>query len=159
MIVKLSQIINETEVNFDYTEDVMESLILPEGVTIRCKAYREDNHYVVEGSYRAILKLECVRCLTEIEPLIQGEFIGRFLDPKDYAKYLSSLKPEEEFGKYHYEEAKDSEIDISSLVREYIILDMSQYESCLPECTDTSEVEYKKDNIDPRWQQLLEIKI
>nr|WP_307774843.1 DUF177 domain-containing protein [uncultured Cetobacterium sp.] len=159
MIVKLSQIINESEIVFDYVEEKMESLNLPEGVTIRGKAYKEDGQYVIEGSYRAVLKLECVRCLAEIEPLVQGEFVGKFLDPKDYAKYMTSLKPEEEFGEHHFEEATNNEINISDLVREYIILDLSQYEACLPECKDTSAVEYEQNDIDPRWQQLLEIKI
>ena len=159
MIIKLSEIINESEVTFDYVEKTMESMDIPEGVTIRGKAYKEGNSYIIEGTYRTVPRLECVRCLAEIEPLIQGEFKGEYLDPKNYSKYISSLKPEEEFGDTHFEEAKDSEIDISNLVREYIILDLSQYETCLPECSDTSEVEkYSKEDVDPRWQQLLDIK-
>lgn len=159
MIIKLSEIINESEVTFDYVEKTMDSIDTPEGVTIRGRAFKEDNGYVVEGSYRTVLRLECVRCLTEIEPLIQGDFRAEYLDPKEYSKYASSLKPEEEFGDKHFEEALNSEINISDLVREYIILDLSQYEACLPECSDTSEVEkYSKDDVDPRWQQLLDIK-
>lgn len=159
MIIKLSEIINESEVAFDYVEKTMDSMDTPEGVTIKGKAYKEGNSYVVEGSYRTVLRLECVRCLAEIEPLIQGEFKGEFLDPKEYSKYMSSLKPEEEFGDENFEEAVNSEINISDLVREYIILDLSEYETCLPECSDTSEVEkYSKEDVDPRWQQLLDIK-
>lgn len=159
MIIKLSEIINESEVTFDYVEKTMDSMDTPEGVTIKGKAYKEGNGYVIEGSYRTVLRLECVRCLAEIEPLVQGEFKGEYLDPKEYSKYISSLKPEEEFGDKHFEEAINSEIDISDLVREYIILDLSQYEACLPECSDTSEVEkYSKEDVDPRWQQLLDIK-
>ncbi|MGL5355879.1 MAG: YceD family protein [Cetobacterium sp.] len=160
MIIKLSEIINESEVTFDYVEKTMDSIDLPEGILIRGKAYKEGNSYILEGSYRAVLRLECVRCLVEIEPLIQGEFRGEYLDPKEYSKYTSSLKPEEEFGDVHFEEATNSEIKISDLVREYIILDLSQYETCLPECSDTSEVDkYSKEDIDPRWQQLLDIKL
>lgn len=160
MILKISQIINGSEVAFDYVEETMDSFDLPEGIAIKGRAYEEDGHYVVEGSYRTVLKLECVRCLAEITPIIQGEFSGRFLNPKDYAKFIDSLKPEEEFGELHFEEAVANEINISELVREYVILDLSEYESCLPECKDASEVEkYSKEDIDPRWQQLLEIKI
>lgn len=159
MIIKLSEIINESGLDFSYVEKTMDSMDTPEGVTIKGRAYKEGNSYVVEGSYRAVLRLECVRCLTEIQPLVQGEFKGEYLSPKDYSKYMSSLKPEEEFGDKHFEEATNSEIDISDLVREYIILDLSQYEACLPECSDTSEVEkYSKEDVDPRWQQLLDIK-
>ncbi|MBC2850800.1 DUF177 domain-containing protein [Cetobacterium sp. 8H] len=159
MIIKLNEIINESEIVFDYVEQTMDSLDIPEGIAIKGRAYKEGDQYIVEGSYRAVLRLECVRCLTEIEPLIQEDFKGFYLDPKEYSKYISSLKPEEEFGDNHFEEAVDSEINISNLVREYIILDLSQYETCLPECTDASEVEkYLKDDVDPRWQQLLDIK-
>ncbi len=159
MIIKLSEIINESEVTFDYVEKTIDSIDTPEGVTIRGRAFKDDNGYVVEGSYRTVLRLECVRCLTEIEPLIQGDFRAEYLDPKEYSKYTSSLKPEEEFGDKHFEEALNSEINISDLVREYIILDLSQYEACLPECSDTTEVEkYSKEDVDPRWQQLLDIK-
>ncbi|MGL5087925.1 MAG: YceD family protein [Cetobacterium sp.] len=160
MIIKLSEIINESEVTFDYVEKTMDSIDIPEGIVIRGKAYKEGNSYILEGSYRAVLRLECVRCLVEIEPLIQGDFKGEYLDPKEYFKYASSLKPEEEFGDVHFEEAVNSEIEISDLVREYIILDLSQYEACLPECSDTSEVDkYSNGDIDPRWQQLLDIKL
>lgn len=159
MIVKLSQIMNGETISFDYVEKEMDSLVIPEGVTIRGTAYAKDGYYVVEGTYRTILKLECVKCLAEIEPLVQGDFEGKYLESKEFEKYLSSLKPEEEFGDNHLEEAVNGEINISELVREYIILDLSEYEVCAPECADTSEVEYQKDEIDPRWQQLLDIKM
>lgn len=160
MIVKLNELINESNLTFNYTEDTLESLDLPEGVKIKGSVSKEGEYFIVEGSYSTVLRLECVRCLAEIEPLIQGEFRGCFLEPKNYSKYISGLKPEEEFGDEHFEEAKNSEINISELVREYIILDLSQYEACLPECKDTTQIEkHSKEDIDPRWQQLLDIKL
>lgn len=159
MIIKLSEIINESEKKFDYVDEKIDSIDTLEGVSIRGDILKDGNKYIVKGTYKTILRLECVRCLAEIEPLVQGEFEAIYLDPKDYSKYISSLKPEEEFGKEHFEEAINSEINISELVREYIILDLSQYESCLPECNDGSEIDkYSKDDVDPRWQQLLDIK-
>lgn len=155
--IKIEDILKGQLSNFNFEIDRMDGLDLIKLEIIGTAVY-ENHKYVVTGNYNAIMKLECVRCLTPIEREIEGEFKGIYLDPKEYKKYLAELKPEEEITAEFYEEAVNGEINISDLVREFIILDLPQMESCYPECTDSSSIEkYSKDEIDPRWQQLLEI--
>lgn len=158
MKIKISEIVKENVFTFDYIETNLEDLTFKDGVKICGKISLKDGKYIVEGNYNTVIKLECVRCLADIERDISGEFKGIFLDSKAYSEYLSNLKPEDEMEDEYMSEAVDGQIDISELVREYIILDLPQYEMCYPECKDSSELDkYSKDEIDPRWQQLLEI--
>lgn len=158
MKVSISEIVKENIFTFNYKETDLEDLALKNGVKICGKISFKNGKYTVEGNYNTLVKLECVRCLANIEKEISGIFKGIFLDSKRYREYLSNLKPEDEMQEEYISEAIDGQIDISELVREYIILDLPQYEICYPECEDSSEIEkYSKDEIDPRWQQLLEI--
>lgn len=101
-----------------------------------------------------------MRCLKDIEVDLNGEFIGSFLDEAAYRQYMKNLKTECEIDSNEiYDEIINGEIDLSRLVREYIILDLPPYPQCDPKCEDDSEIEKYSDNgIDSRWQQLLQIK-
>ena len=79
---------------------------------------------------------------------------------RQYIQYLKSLSTECEIDKNEiYDPIENGIIDLESLVREYILLDMPPYPQCEPSCEDDSEIEkHSNDGIDPRWQQLLQIK-
>lgn len=160
MIIKLSEIIDGTKTAFNYVEHKMENIDIVNEVCIEGIIYKNENEYIVESSYDVQLELVCTRCLTKITPMVKGYFKSIFLTEKDYLKCEKLLKKEEEFFENYLEKAKNNEIDISDLVREHIILDMSDYERCVPECLDVSEIDkYTKKDADSRWQQLLDIKL
>ncbi len=160
MIIKLNVIIDERGKEFIYTEEVMDWLTFPEGVSINGKIIKSGDRYIVKGFFKTVLSLECVRCLEKITSNIEGGFSAVYLDSKNYQKYISGLKQEEEFKDEYFEEAVNNEINISDLVREYILLEMSDYEMCNPHCLNTENIErYSKEDMDPRWQQLLDIEL
>ncbi len=158
MIVKLSEVVEQREKKFSYKEKSIEGLNLLDSIQIDGKVVYSDDRYLVEGTYETTLELDCVRCLTKIFPVVKGRFSGIYLDIKSYEKYISELKLEEEIGEL-VEVALNNEINISNLVREYLILDISEHDRCKPSCVEINEIErYSENEIDPRWQQLLEIK-
>lgn len=117
---------------------------------------------LVEGSFKAKASTQCVRCLKDIELDVEGNFQGKFKDQKQYKEYLSTLKTECEVDiqDSFIQEVVDGEIDVTALVEEHILLEMDPYPSCAPACEDDSEIsKYVDDGFDPRWQELLKIKI
>ncbi|MGL5964256.1 MAG: YceD family protein [Fusobacteriaceae bacterium] len=115
--------------------------------------------YQVIGTYTAEIKVQCVRCLKEIAQDISGDFKWNFLEPREYLAYIKQLKEESELDSEGLEEATNSEIDISDLIRQEIILDMDSYPACKPSCEDDSEIKkYTEKTIDSRWAKLLDIK-
>lgn len=160
MIIKLNEVIDEKGKEFIYTERVMNGLAILEGVSINGKIIKSGDRYIVNGFFKTVLSLECARCLESITSKVEGEFSGIYLDTKNYQKYISSLRQEEEFKDEYFEEAINNEINISDLVREYILLEISGYEMCSPHCLNTEDIErYSEEDMDPRWQQLLDIEL
>lgn len=158
MIVELKNIFSEKAVPFSYAEDRLDDLEFDNGIQIDGEIVKEDNKYFVKGRYKGILIISCVRCLTLNKVEISGEFSGIYLDKKNYEKYISELKPEEAIENEFFELAENNEIDLSSLVREHIILDLPEYEYCKPKCEQDDYLEkYTSVEVDSRWQQLLDI--
>jgi uncharacterized protein len=153
--IKLSNFLGNhgKKIEFDYIED-----------QIHIKGFAQDmeDFILVEGNFQAKVLTQCVRCLREIELDVDGKFYGKFKDQKQYKEYLSTLKEECEVDIQDsvIQEAVNGEIDITALVKEYVLLEMDPYPSCTPECEDDSELSKYMDNgVDPRWQELLKIKI
>lgn len=145
---------------FDFYIDSMEDVELKERVHVIGTAVNNNGKVEISGKYSTKVKTQCVRCLKELEIELKNDFTGTFLDEAEYTQYLKSLNPECEISQNEiYDEIKDGVIDLDQLIREYIILDMPPYPQCEPNCEDDSEIEKYGDNgIDPRWQQLLQIK-
>lgn len=145
---------------FDFYIDNMDDIELLEKVHVVGTAVNNNGKVEISGHYSTKLRTQCVRCLKELELKLENDFIGTFLDENQYTQYLKSLNTECEIDENEiYDPIENGIIDLASLVREYIILDMPPYPQCEPICEDDSEIEKHSDNgIDPRWQQLLQIK-
>lgn len=114
---------------------------------------------IIRGDYNAFIKTSCVRCLEGVNIEVSGEFFGDYKGSKEYSEYIDSLGKEAQVHDDMVEEIVDGEVDISSLVRDFIILDMPQFPSCEPECDGLKELDkYRDSGIDSRWQQLLDLK-
>ena len=145
---------------FDFYMESVEDIELEEKVHVVGTAVNNNGKVEISGKYSTVVKTQCVRCLKDISVKLENGFTGTFLDEVEYKQYLKSLNTECEIDQNEiYDEVKDGVIDLEELVREYIILDMPPYPQCDPVCEDDSEIEKYADNgIDPRWQQLLQIK-
>lgn len=161
LIIKIDEIraSQKQRVDFDFTVSKMEGLALASPVEIRGYAKIENEGFFVCGEYSADIKTPCVRCLNEISLDVSGEFQGYFVEPKSFKGYLDSLETECKIDDVELGEAIDGEVDVARLVREHIILEMSPYPVCEPECGGLEEMEkYKDDGIDLRWKKLFGLK-
>lgn len=146
--------------NFDFYIDKMEDVEIIKPVHVTGKAINNNGKITIDAHYSTDINTQCVRCLKENVMELSNDFVATFLETEQYKQYLKGLNDECEISQDEiYDEVVNGEIDLSSLVREYIILDLPVYPRCIPNCEDDSELEkYKDDGIDPRWQQLLQIK-
>jgi uncharacterized protein len=118
-----------------------------------------EGEVIIRGDYKAFLKTSCVRCLEDVKKEVSGEFFGDYKESNDYNEYVESLGKEAQVHDDMVEELIDGQVDISSLVRDYIILDMPQFPACEPECDGLEELDkYRDSGIDSRWQKLLDLK-
>lgn len=150
----------DNTINFDYYIDSLDDLKLSHKVHVVGEAINNNGKIEISGTYETEVIETCVRCLSEIVIPLKKEFHGTYLDEREYESYLKSLDSECEVDKDEfYDELIDGKILLDDLVREYIILDLPPYPECPSECQDKSYLDkYKDDGIDPRWQQLLQIK-
>ena len=150
------------ETSFEFTE-ILEDILI-DGITIPkvdidYSIELLEGEVIIRGRYKAFVNTSCVRCLEKLKLEVSGEFFGDFKETKDYNEYIESLGKEAQVSDDMVEELVDGEVDISSLVRDYIILDMPQFPACEPECDGLEELERYRDNgIDSRWQKLLDLK-
>ena len=158
----IDQLKKKRETKFEFTEildDVLiEGTLVPK-VNVDYLVELVEGEVIIRGEYTAFIKTSCVRCLEELEVEVSGEFFGDYKESADYAEYIESLGKEAQVLDDMVEELVDGEVDISSLVRDYIILDMPQFPACEPECDGLEELEkYRDSGIDSRWQKLLDLK-
>ena len=158
----IDQLKNKRKNKFEFIEileDILiDGVIVPE-VQVDYSIELIQGEVIVRGEYTALVKTSCVRCLEELEIEVSGEFFGDYKGTEDYNEYIESLGKEAQVSDDMVEELVDGEVDISSLVRDYIILDMPQFPACEPECDGLEELEkYRDSGIDSRWQKLLDLK-
>ena len=158
----IDQLKMKRKTKFEFLETLEDIQI--EGVTIP-KVHIDylvelvEGEVIIRGEYKAHIKTSCVRCLEDVELEVSGEFFGDYKEENDYKKYIESLGKEAQVLDDMVEELVDGEVDISSLVRDYIILEMPQFPACEPDCSGLEELEkYRDSGIDSRWQKLLDLK-
>jgi len=139
----------------------IENIEILQDVKIVLKLREIEKEVFLEGKFDVKIKCQCVKCLKDIEEFISDEFQVMYLPLKIYEEYEENYKGEHE---YDYKEIirekleDDTFIDINKLIEEYIIVAVPEYPKCSTECEGVNEImQYENNEIDPRWQQLLNI--
>ena len=161
MIIKLDELRAKPKEKekFSYTTSEVEGIKLLSPLEIEGEISYVGDEIFVRGQYKVKVTTPCVKCLKEVEISLDGEYDGHYSEGETYEKHMESLKKECDVKENYLDEAVHGEIDITELVREFIILDMPPYPTCEPECDGLEEMErYSKDDVDPRWQELLNLK-
>ncbi|BDU50375.1 YceD family protein [Haliovirga abyssi] len=119
------------------------------------------NEVIATGRIITKVKLKCVRCLKNFYQDVDTEFETSYLEEEDYNEYLKLEEAEHFFNSDEIvrEKISGNEIDIDKLFREYILLEITEYPICDVNCNGIEEIELysKNEEIDPRWNQLLNI--
>ena len=77
---------------------------------------------MVQGQFSAVVKAECVRCLSEYDQSLQTSFDELYAFSQRTASESGLILPE------------DANIDFEPLVREYLILEIPISPVCKPDC-------------------------
>ena len=158
----IDQLKMKRESKFEFVEildDIQIEGVLVPKVSVDYLIELVEGEVIIRGGYTAHIKTSCVRCLEDVELEVSGEFFGNYKEDKDYKTYIESLGKEAQVLDDMVEELVDGEVDMSSLIRDYIILDMPQFPACKPECGGLEELnKYRDSGIDSRWQKLLDLK-
>ncbi|MEM7417355.1 MAG: DUF177 domain-containing protein [Gemmatimonadota bacterium] len=119
--------------------------------------YAGTGEVVARGSVEGTLVQECRRCLKPVETPLKNELTLVFV----------SDGSDEDGSGYPFAEGS-SELDLSEAVREEIVLAVSPYALCVPECQgfcpqcgidlDESSCDCTVDETDPRWAALMKLK-
>jgi uncharacterized protein len=164
--------INEEGVDFDVLEPKEHfnidstDCVLAEGVKVRGKLKRTGLEILCKGSLETGLFVTCTRCLSDFSFVVKSELKVHFI-PRDNNKLaneiqLTELDVEQEF----YE---DGRVDLSSPVRDLILLSLPQVILCrkncaglCPECgsnLNTNKCDCKNEgSYDPRLAVLQRLK-
>jgi len=143
--------IDSSKLNFEITR--------PAKVKLLIKIFSDEVY--LKGSFKVEAKLSCVKCLKEYHEVISDEFEAEYLNEDLYVEYTNS------HGKDHYYNSKDvvkellenNIIDVEKVILDYFLLNVTDYPICSPDCKGMDELKsYDNSGMDPRWQQLLNIK-
>jgi len=126
-------------------------------VTIRLTAsFAGTGEVVVRGTVEGALNQECRRCLTPVTSDVDEEITLVFVSGAEGG--------ESGAGDSYAFEPDGAELDLSEAVREEMILTVSQYAVCDPECRglcpkcganlNEGACDCTHDEIDPRWEAL-----
>lgn len=162
MIIKLDELRAKPgqKLGFEFEAAEVEGIKLLSPVEVEGVIEYIGDEILVRGRYRAKVATPCVKCLKEVIVELEGEYDGHYSEGDKFKKHMSSLKKECDVKENYLDEAVNGEVNITDLVREFIILDMPPYPACEPECNGLEEAEKysQKNDVDPRWQELLNIK-
>ncbi|HEY0428316.1 MAG TPA: DUF177 domain-containing protein [Pyrinomonadaceae bacterium] len=119
----------------------------------------------VSGTISALTLVECTRCLTEIEQNLEFSFDATFVFPENFTE---AKEAELKDADLNVSILETSEIDLSELAREQILLNLPEQVLCTEDCKGLCEkcganrnlinCNCEEKEIDPRWSALKNLK-
>lgn len=166
--IDLKLFINEFDKNSTVSEKLYKSefyieslddIEIEDKVYVVFKAHKKEGKVFVTGEYETVVVCECVRCLEKLKFKLKNKFDAVFVDTVEYNSYLKQFGKENEMNRGEiYDEVINGVIDLKELIRERILLDLPFYPRCSDDCQNSELDKYIGEDIDFRWQQLLNIK-
>ena len=149
----------------DELNPVDERIRLTEPATVKGKVRLSGNEVFVNGHIDTRAQVECDRCLQQIELPVSADFALEYITGSDYeSSELAELTEDAMAVSVFDGEA----LDVDEIVKEQILLAVPTRLLCredckgiCPECgidKNTGECQCVKDDIDPRWAALKNLK-
>ena len=123
--------------------------------------------FYVTGKLAYSANGECRRCLKAIRQEVNSVLRGMYALPEALARLEMSEEERQEEGIFPLEQ-NAREIDLTSLVREMLVLEYPRYLQCVKDCRglcpscganlNTESCDCRDESIDLRWSKLLELK-
>jgi uncharacterized protein len=119
----------------------------------------------VSGKISAGVLVDCTRCLTEIEQILEFTFEASFVNPEHFS---GAKEMELSDADLDVSVVEDGTIDLTELVREQILLNLPEQVFCREDCKGLCEkcganrnlidCNCKEKETDPRWAALKDLK-
>lgn len=142
-----------------------ENFKLKNDVKIHGKVAKKPVQTDVAGKIFAEAEIECARCLQPVEKKLEIPFSVVYVTAENYTEAKESELSGEDLDVSVFE---GNIIDLSDLVREQVILDLSEKVSCSEECKglcpkcganqNLIDCNCEETEIDPRWAALKNLK-
>ena len=149
----------------DELNPVDERIRLTEPATVKGKVRLSGNEVFVNGHIDARAQVECDRCLQQIELPVSADFALEYITGSDYESSEMAELTEDAMAVSVFD---GKAIDVDEIVKEQILLAVPTRLLCredckgiCPECgidKNTGECQCVKDDIDPRWAALKNLK-
>ncbi len=131
----------------------------------KCNLLRTQRSILVKCSLNTEVELTCSRCLRQFRHPLKIKFEEEFLPTLDILSG-TPLPPPEESGAFTIDEQHN--LDLTEAVRQYALLAIPMKALCKKDCAglcptcgknlNEGKCKCPKDDIDPRWSKLAELK-
>lgn len=142
-----------------------EGVRLVGGVVVKGELVKHAAETVVTGDIKAPLEIDCTRCLAPIERVLDTGFHASLIATEMLTSEREVQLDEKELDT---DVIDGDKIDLTDLVREQVLLNLPEQVYCREDCkglcptcgTDlnTNECDCGKEEIDPRWSALKDLK-
>ena len=143
-----------------------EEIKLKGAIEVKGKLTKAIVQVTIEGEIFAGALIECARCLQPVERRLQIPFKTEFVTAENYTAAKEAELNTKDLDVAIYEGDK---IDLTEIVREQILLELSEQVFCKEDChgfcrqcganRNLVDCNCLEKEVDPRWQGLRELKI
>ena len=148
---------NEIDLDIDGTQLVRD-------VLFRGETERVDEKAHVRGTISTEVSVDCTRCLEPIDTKLEISFDAVFVETADEHGEIETALVAEQLDESVAEEGR---IDLAEVVREQILLGLSEHKYCRDDCRglcpkcggnrNLIDCKCEENEIDPRWAALKDI--
>lgn len=172
LVLKVSSLLLEDmgsyrTVNIELASFPLDEQLIARNVTATIRLTRLDSSVLAQGSTTGSVELECVRCLNLFDQPFDVRFTEQFRQTTDIlnGRRGTSAQEDDEWDEGDSElafEINDAhELDLTELLRQWIVLALPMTPTCGPDCPGPQEIDNgeEEDAVDDRFaalQQLLD---
>lgn len=171
LVLKVSSLLLEDVGSFRTVKVELSSLPLDEqflatNVSADIRLTRLNNSVLAQGSANGVVEMECVRCLNLFEQPFKVRFTEQFRQTTDILDGRGSSSPREDDewdesdNELAFEINDAHELDLTELLRQWIVLALPMTPNCGPDCPGPQQIDTDADDdVDDRFaalQQLLD---
>lgn len=142
-----------------------ETVKLKDKIKVQGNLTKQTAQTDVEGKISAQVEIECTRCLQPVEKKLEIPFLVTFVAPENYTEEKESELRDEDLNVSILE---SSQVDLTEIVREQILLHMPERVYCRENCQGFCQkcganlnlinCNCEEKEIDPRWAALKNLK-
>lgn len=171
LVLKISSLLLEDvgsyrKVEIDLPSFPLDEQLMARNVSANIRLTRLNTSVLAQGSAEGVVEMECVRCLNLYEQPFQVQFTEQFrqttgiLDGRGVTPQREEDDWEEEDTELAFEINDSHELDLTELLRQWILLSLPMTPNCGPDCPGPQPIDNGEDDaVDDRFaalQQLLD---